>query len=64
MPDSPEQVVREVGKRLGQPRLGKDALVKLLKVTTTLFHPLFLVAHLLFDLTERVSISRELPRRL
>ncbi|KAG2602210.1 hypothetical protein PVAP13_5KG660400 [Panicum virgatum] len=31
MPDSPEQVVREVGKRLGQPRLGKDALVKLLK---------------------------------
>ncbi|CAO1944277.1 unnamed protein product [Urochloa humidicola] len=31
MPDSPEQVVREVGKRLAQPRLGKDALVKLLK---------------------------------
>ncbi|KAL6614101.1 hypothetical protein ACP70R_036371 [Stipagrostis hirtigluma subsp. patula] len=28
---SPEQVVREVGKRLAQPRLGKDALVKLLK---------------------------------
>ena len=64
MPDSPEQVVREVGKRLAQPRLGKDALVKLLKVTTALFHPLFLLAHLLLDLTERVSISRELPRRL
>ncbi|RLN05424.1 hypothetical protein C2845_PM13G14560 [Panicum miliaceum] len=31
MPDLPEQVVREVGKRLAQPRLGKDALVKLLK---------------------------------
>uniref|UniRef100_A0A0E0CAV1 Sister chromatid cohesion protein PDS5 homolog A n=1 Tax=Oryza meridionalis TaxID=40149 RepID=A0A0E0CAV1_9ORYZ len=31
MPASPEQVVREVGKRLAQPRLGKDALVKLLK---------------------------------
>ncbi|KAJ1286407.1 hypothetical protein BS78_03G350000 [Paspalum vaginatum] len=31
MPGSPEQVVREVGKRLAQPRLGKDALVKLLK---------------------------------
>lgn len=31
MPDSPEQVVRDVGKRLAQPRLGKDALVKLLK---------------------------------
>ncbi|KAG2593232.1 hypothetical protein PVAP13_5NG110322 [Panicum virgatum] len=31
MPDSPEQVVREVGKHLAQPRLGKDALVKLLK---------------------------------
>ncbi|KAG8054608.1 hypothetical protein GUJ93_ZPchr0001g31830 [Zizania palustris] len=34
MPSSPEQVVSEVGKRLGglaQPRLGKDALVKLLK---------------------------------
>ena len=64
MPDSPEQVVREVGKRLAQPRLGKDALVKLLKVTTALFHPLFLLSHLLLDLTERVSISRELPRRL
>ncbi|XP_040378681.1 sister chromatid cohesion protein PDS5 homolog A isoform X2 [Oryza brachyantha] len=31
MPRSPEQVVSEVGKRLAQPRLGKDALVKLLK---------------------------------
>ncbi|KAF8717134.1 hypothetical protein HU200_026250 [Digitaria exilis] len=31
MPDSPEQIVREVGERLAQPRLGKDALVKLLK---------------------------------
>ncbi|KAF0902491.1 hypothetical protein E2562_017891, partial [Oryza meyeriana var. granulata] len=31
MPASPEQVVSEVGKRLAQPRLGKDALVKLLK---------------------------------
>uniref|UniRef100_K3XDX2 Sister chromatid cohesion protein n=1 Tax=Setaria italica TaxID=4555 RepID=K3XDX2_SETIT len=31
MRDSPEQVVREVGKRLAHPRLGKDALVKLLK---------------------------------
>ncbi|WVZ68025.1 hypothetical protein U9M48_017016 [Paspalum notatum var. saurae] len=31
MPGSPEQVVREVGKRLAQPHLGKDALVKLLK---------------------------------
>ncbi|KAK3162588.1 hypothetical protein QOZ80_1BG0091270 [Eleusine coracana subsp. coracana] len=31
MPSSPEEVVREVGKRLGQPRLGKDALIKLLK---------------------------------
>jgi hypothetical protein len=33
MPGSAEQVVSEVGKRLAQPRLGKDALVKLLKVT-------------------------------
>jgi hypothetical protein len=32
MSDSPEQIVREVGKRLAQKRLGKDALVKLLKV--------------------------------
>ncbi|TVU36377.1 hypothetical protein EJB05_18310 [Eragrostis curvula] len=31
MSGSPEQVVREVGKRLAQPRLGKDALIKLLK---------------------------------
>uniref|UniRef100_A0A0D9V8B2 Tudor domain-containing protein n=1 Tax=Leersia perrieri TaxID=77586 RepID=A0A0D9V8B2_9ORYZ len=31
MTDEPEQVVSEVGKRLAQPRLGKDALVKLLK---------------------------------
>ncbi|PNT73259.1 hypothetical protein BRADI_2g56220v3 [Brachypodium distachyon] len=31
MPSSPEQVVSEVGKRLAEPRLGKDALVKLLK---------------------------------
>ncbi|KAL6840252.1 hypothetical protein ACP4OV_030062 [Aristida adscensionis] len=31
MPSSPEQLVREVGKRLAQPRLGKDAIVKLLK---------------------------------
>ncbi|KAM0917251.1 hypothetical protein ACQ4PT_009670 [Festuca glaucescens] len=31
MPGSAEQVVSEVGKRLAQPRLGKDALVKLLK---------------------------------
>ncbi|PWZ31032.1 Sister chromatid cohesion protein PDS5 B-B [Zea mays] len=31
MPDSPELVVRALGKRLAQPRLGKDALIKLLK---------------------------------
>ncbi|EMS52928.1 Sister chromatid cohesion protein PDS5-like protein A [Triticum urartu] len=31
MSGSPGQVVSEVGKRLGQPRLGKDALIKLLK---------------------------------
>uniref|UniRef100_A0ACD5VVH9 Uncharacterized protein n=1 Tax=Avena sativa TaxID=4498 RepID=A0ACD5VVH9_AVESA len=31
MPSSSEQAVSEVGKRLAQPRLGKDALVKLLK---------------------------------
>ncbi|XP_044977567.1 sister chromatid cohesion protein PDS5 homolog A-B isoform X2 [Hordeum vulgare subsp. vulgare] len=31
MSGSPGQVVSEVGKRLAQPRLGKDALVKLLK---------------------------------
>ncbi|VAH82321.1 unnamed protein product [Triticum turgidum subsp. durum] len=31
MSASPGQVVSEVGKRLAQPRLGKDALVKLLK---------------------------------
>jgi hypothetical protein len=41
MRDSPEQVVREVGKRLAHPRLGKDALVKLLKVTAAPFHPVF-----------------------
>ncbi|OEL37949.1 hypothetical protein BAE44_0001036 [Dichanthelium oligosanthes] len=64
MPDSPEQVVREVGKRLAQPRLGKDALIKLLKVTTAPFHSLLLLAHLLLDLTQRVSISRETPRCL
>uniref|UniRef100_A0A0D3EWS2 Uncharacterized protein n=1 Tax=Oryza barthii TaxID=65489 RepID=A0A0D3EWS2_9ORYZ len=34
MPASPEQAVREVGKRLAQPRLGKDALVKLLKASS------------------------------
>ncbi|KAM3334025.1 hypothetical protein ACQJBY_028849 [Aegilops geniculata] len=31
MSGSPGQVVSEVGKRLAQPRLGKDALIKLLK---------------------------------
>lgn len=31
MPGSAEEVATEVGKRLAQPRLGKDALVKLLK---------------------------------
>ena len=64
MPDSPELVVRAVGKRLAQPRLGKDALVKLLKVTTAHFHPLLLVAYLLLDLTQRASISGETPRCL
>lgn len=63
MPDSPEQVVREVGERLAQPRLGKDALVKLLKVTTAPSHPLLLLAHMLLDLIQCVSISRGTPRR-
>lgn len=64
MPDSPEQIVREVGERLAQPRLGKDALVKLLKVTTAPFHPLLLLSHLLLDLTQCVSISCGMPGRV
>nr|CAB3478957.1 unnamed protein product [Digitaria exilis] len=57
MPDSPEQIVREVGERLAQPRLGKDALVKLLKVTTAPFHPLLLLSHLLLDLTQDKDVK-------
>lgn len=50
MPSSPEQVVSEVGKRLAEPRLGKDALVKLLKVTSPF------VAESLPDLNQPASI--------
>lgn len=34
MASPPEVIIAEVGKRLAQPRLNKDTLVKLLKVST------------------------------
>jgi hypothetical protein len=60
MPGSAEQVVSEVGKRLAQPRLGKDALVKLLKVTAPRPVPSRPVpARSSSDLDHLASVSRE-----